>query len=663
MHILFLSLLFLPAASWFRPPQPKVASLPETSASLAIDLHHLLDLNRDGVVSFYEFERLLEHYNVQSAEDYDINAEEGADLFQQLDKDKDSKISTTEIAQALRHQSNFKAMTSEDVQVWLEKCTDLKKYRAHFLENDAKGTDLMNPALSEAASVRNILHDQEHKLLRAAVMGALLRSYYLSNRTAYISAPKLVEVRATLITMKIIRPEKRSRFRVVKYKVQICRTSAKASWRRTTVPECGFGWKSIWPTEGISEVRFVGLSPVTSYKLRVRAFHCDGKSISGDTMDVQTLPKPTATQILLSPNKWLKLCYLTPLTPVAPLLISRTAHAVLLEWGKSCTIDSSLLRLSQECGEQEGGGAGWGIPIVRGVSKFLHEQMYCTKQRFVVQYVELQRVDGGGGSHRWSRSGGAPSSLDIDIDTRESTDVAIATTDTIDTTDTTDTIATTDTTDTTDTRDTRDTRDSRGTTVQVIDAHCAQQDAMENTMNDNPLDCLVKDLKPGTMYSFRLAVEANGMLSEFSNPQHIMTHCIRDADCAWGDSSSGSSDTPSATTNATCNSHTRLCEGFDPIQLNRGLSKATSRWNTQTHYIPLSSSFILLLCTVCVSTLLLYPNLVPGRYSRDSATAMHHSMNGQNPCVIDHNGNRVLTKFGPDLVHLECRPMANMHKW
>jgi hypothetical protein len=64
----------------------------------------------------------------------------------------------------------------------------------------------------------------------------------------------------------------------------------------------------------------------------------------------------------------LKLCYLSPLTPVAPLLISRTAHSVLLEWGTSCTIDSSHLRLSQECGEQEGSGAGWGIPV--------REQMY-----------------------------------------------------------------------------------------------------------------------------------------------------------------------------------------------------------------------------------------------------------------------------------------------
>ena len=370
--VLFLALLLLllplTTMAWLRPPQPKLVDVPNSTASLSIDLLTLLDLNTDGMVSSYEFERLLDAYNIQSVDDFDINLQEGQHLFQQLDSNGNNQIDNKEIASALRHQSNFKAMTSEDVQVWLDKCTDLKKYRAHFLEEDAKGTDLMNPSSSESTSVRTILHDPENKLLRAAVMGALLRSYYLSNRTAYIPAPKLVEVRATLITMKIMRPAKRSRFRVVKYKVQICRTSGKASWRRTTVPECGFGWKSIWPTVGISEVRFVGLSPVTSYKLRVRAFHCDGKSFSGDTVDVQTLPKPTATQILLSPKKWLKLCYLSPLTPVAPLLISRTAHSVLLEWGTSCTIDSSHLRLSQECGEQEGSGAGWGIPV--------REQMY-----------------------------------------------------------------------------------------------------------------------------------------------------------------------------------------------------------------------------------------------------------------------------------------------
>ena len=60
------------------------------------------------------------------------------------------------------------------------------------------------------------------------------------------------------------------------------------------------------------------------------------------------------------------------------------------------------------------------------------------------------------------------------------------------------------------------------TTTRVVDAHCAKKDEQENTLNDNPLDCLVRDLKPGTMYSFRLAVEADGMISYFSEPQHIV---------------------------------------------------------------------------------------------------------------------------------------------
>jgi hypothetical protein len=511
------------------PPQPKVSALPKTSSSLSNDLLTILDLNKDGTMSYNEFEHLLETYNIQSVDDYDINLQEGVKLFKQLDADENGKITSEEIASAIRRQSNFKAMTSEDVQVWLEKCTELRKYRAHFLEHEAKGTDLMRPSSSESLSVRNILkHD--HTLLRAAVMGALLRSYYLQNATAYIPPPKLVDVRATLITMKIIRSETRSRFLIVKYKVQICRTSVKASWRRTTVPECGFGWKSVWPTDGISEVRFVGLSPMTSYKLRVRAFHCDGKSISGDTVDVQTLPKPTAKQILMSPNKWLKLCYLSPLTPAAPLLVSRTSHSVLLEWGKSCTIDSSHLRMSQECGNQEGSGAGWGLPILSEVSTFLHEQMYCTKQKFIIQYVELNSLRI---RKMKTRLDEATSTNPLNVIDGGSVDGSV---------------------------DGSINGAGRGSDGKngIIDAHCHSQDVTKNTMNDNPMDCLVKDLKPGTMYSFRLAVEVDNKRSDFSTPQHVMTHCLRDEDCSWGNDD---------LVNATCNQHTRLCEGFDPLLL------------------------------------------------------------------------------------------------
>ena len=54
----------------------------------------------------------------------------------------------------------------------------------------------------------------------------------------------------------------------------------------------------------------------------------------------------------------------------------------------------------------------------------------------------------------------------------------------------------------------------------MTDALCSQQDdnAGPNGGNDNPLDCLVRDLLPGKMYLFRLAVEADGMRSEFTEP-------------------------------------------------------------------------------------------------------------------------------------------------
>ena len=194
------------------------------------------------------------------------------------------------------------------------------------------------------------------------------------------------------------------------------------------------------------------------------------------------------------------MCYLPPLTPVAPLLVSRTATSVLLEWGKSCRVDSSHLRLSQECGEQL--DAGWDIPIVKSISKFLHEQMYCKRQKFVVQYVELSK-DRGSSSKKMSinNDGGTGGSNGINGDSGNSGNGV---------------------------NDEENKKmeellsSSVATTTRVVDAHCAKKDEQENTLNDNPLDCLVRDLKPGTMYSFRLAVEADGMISYFSEPQHIV---------------------------------------------------------------------------------------------------------------------------------------------
>jgi hypothetical protein len=170
------------------------------------------------------------------------------------------------------------------------------------------------------------------------------------------------------------------------------------------------------------------------------------------------------------------------------------------------------------------------------------------------------------------------------------------------------------------------------------------------------------------MYSFRLAVEANGMLSDFSKPQHIMTHCIKDEDCAWGGRSSSSGGSSSGSSggsssgsssggginnrpphphplNVTCNVHTRLCEGFDPVQLQHGLSKAISKWNNASMSFPL----VLVLSLLLLSIFLYYPS--------------GHELNNNASVVIDHDNKRVFTTFGPDLVNLPCRPMQSMNKW
>ncbi len=726
LPLLLLPLLFplfrpphLPRVAAARLPQPSPDSLPRAApgASLADDLLALLDLDHNGVVAPLEFERLLEQYNVQSLDEFDIKLNEGAVLFRALDLDGDGAIDRAEIGDALRsqHLNHFTGMSSEDVQVWLESCTELREYRAHFLEGGAKGTDLMT-APTGVDSVRQLFRDKDQRLLRAAVIGALLRSYYVSStllnltattdspggrsidaaanaaanavraspaRRAYLPRPKLVEARATLLTVRISQPSTRSRLRVVKYKVQICRTSGKSAWRRASVPACGFGWNAVWPSRGISEVRFVGLSPLTSYQLRVKAFHCDGRSLVSDTLDVQTYARPTSVNILLDPRKWLRGCFLPPLTPSAPSLVSRTSKSVLLEWGRNCVVDSSLLRWSQECqaesglgfrwgmmgvgggaggrrgavggsalgagaGErvvamQLGTGPGWDIPGLATVSTFLHGQMYCAKQRFVVQYAIFghRGGDGGGDTSTIGSSASAPSSSSLSSPSSLSSSASLSSlfSPSSSSSSSSSSLA-----------------NVLGGTLVLSDALCAQQD--EDTDNDNPLDCLVKNLLPGKLYVFRLAAEADGMRSEWSAPRQVMTHCVAGADCAWGGE------------NVTCNPHTKLCEGFNPAALS-GLAQMMAA-HTSPVKLPLSVVFVTLLCVYLSWQLLVGGALGgPGLLGIGGLRGIVGRGGGGGgrgrgiAVVHDYHDpeEEVPTKFAPDMVGLQRRTIRNLEAW
>ena len=576
-----------------RLPQPAVSTLqglPPTK-SITHELLLLLDVDRNGHVTFDEFDRLLEQYNLQSADHFDIAPDEGVQLFRQLDVDADSAISQEEIATAMRRNSTFVRMSSEDVQVWLDCCTDgLKQYRAHFLENDAQGIDLVhatrqrpisqsifpaNPAAAAATShesdverTRNggsrgvgtsrklsttsitmpankdgptgppvattlppttvtttpmHIAARDQRYLRAAVIGGLLRSYYGSNHAPLLPAPKLIEARSTMITLGIVQPPSlKYRSRVVKYKVQVCRTSGAFGWQKRTssIPECGFGWESIWPSAGVSTVRFIGLSPMTSYRFRVRAFHCDGKSIVGEERDINTNAPHTKKSIVLSPTKWLRMCFLRPLRPATPHVISKTPNSVLLEWGRSCKVRASYLRMLSECSDVPD-RPGWDIPGLARVSSFVRSQMYCTRQRFIVQYVEYGTKKVKAFRTRWSSSSAAaaaPSGSARQVDAKaealsetghheDGDSVGGASLSSADSDDPT-------------SDGSRESEDATFLPGVVADALCSQQD--ENTGpnggNDNPLDCLVRDLRPGKMYLFRLAVEADGMRSEFTEP-------------------------------------------------------------------------------------------------------------------------------------------------
>ena len=141
------------------------------------------------------------------------------------------------------------------------------------------------------------------------------------------------------------------------------------------------------------------------------------------------------------------------------------------------------------------------------------------------------------------------------------------------------------------------------------------------------------------------------MLSEFSEPQHIMTHCLTDEDCAWGDTWTRgrgirrSSEGGGHSNNVTCNQHTALCEGFDPLLLQRSLSSATSAWShsmLQTHF----SAFLLALLTILIGTMIFFPSFLPC-YRGNYYESLHNMNDG--PFVIDHHGKKILTSFGPDL--------------
>ncbi len=550
-----------------RLPQPAVSTLqglPPTE-SITHELLLLLDLDRSGHVTFDEFDRLLEQYNLQSADHFDIAADEGEQLFRQLDVDADNAISQEEIATAMRRNSTFVRMSSEDVQVWLDCCTDgLKQYRAHFLEIEAKGIDLVHathrprviyPSAESGAldlesrvgggsasvglpspkgRVKTIstnkdgatlktpsqIDARDQRYLRAAVIGGLLRSYYGSNHAPLLPAPKLIEARSTVITLGIVQPPSlKYRSRVVKYKVQVCRTSGAFGWQKRTsaVPECGFGWESIWPSTGVSTVRFIGLSPMTSYRFRVRAFHCDGKSIVGEELDINTHAPHTKKSIVLSPTKWLRMCFLHPLRPAKPHAVSTTPNSVLLEWGRSCKVRASYLRMMSECSDVPD-GPGWDIPGLSQASAFIRSQMYCTRQRFIVQYVEYRSTKVRAFRTRWSSSSPSSSSTTT---TPEAAQRAGASENghlkprsrrgrTLPPSSSADKTLDGD----------RESEDSTFLPGVVTDALCSQYD--ENTGpnggNDNPLDCLVRNLRPGKMYLFRLAVEADGMRSAFTEP-------------------------------------------------------------------------------------------------------------------------------------------------
>jgi hypothetical protein len=238
-------------------------------------------------------------------------------------------------------------MTTEDIHVYFDRCARMNQYLAHF--NLLDGQDIferfMDPS-SDNLMDQMLISKSDRVQLRRRLFKSILsadRENILTRNTRLTSkgglVPTISNLKPTSLAIRLPVVEQASG-----YKVQYCEVDDGKSSDQPVIDVCGFAWSAVYPTAGVHVVRLYGLKPLRKYRIRVRAFFCDGASSAGKTVEV-TAPSLKAyssndgdsssshssSSIQHLPNPTIK-------------RVSASRDTILLSWGGGCLVDANTMR-------------------------------------------------------------------------------------------------------------------------------------------------------------------------------------------------------------------------------------------------------------------------------------------------------------------------------
>ena len=240
-------------------------------------------------------------------------------------------------------------MTTEDVHMYFHRCAKMEQYLAHFQRLD--GQDIferfMDPAsdslmeqmlipISDRVQLRRILFKS---LLQADREDILQRVKTLQQKQGLL--PIISDIRTTSLTVRLPSVQQASG-----YKVQYCEIDDGKVHGETTIDVCGFAWSAVYPTAGVHLIKLYGLSPKGKYKIRVRAFFCDGASVVGKTISITTpkdRQKLKAVDMKTTASSNMSINSAHQPNPTIKR-VSASRDTILLSWDGGCRVDANRLR-------------------------------------------------------------------------------------------------------------------------------------------------------------------------------------------------------------------------------------------------------------------------------------------------------------------------------
>ena len=244
-------------------------------------------------------------------------------------------------------------MTTEDINVYFQRCARMEHYLAHF--NKLDGQDIferfMDPA-SDSLMEQMLIPKSDRVQLRRRLFKSLLQadSSNIQQRSKALRvgknlAPSISNIRHHSLTVRLSSVEQASG-----YKVQYCEVDDGKSNEQPTIDVCGFAWSAVYPTPGVHIVKLYGLRPRRKYEIRVRSFFCDGASVVGQTIRVTTLKKIKKKSTSGGAgSKQQQQNYQSPSSMTAHLpnpaikRISASRDTILLSWDGGCRVDANVI--------------------------------------------------------------------------------------------------------------------------------------------------------------------------------------------------------------------------------------------------------------------------------------------------------------------------------